>query len=95
MADARCLFRRDHLRLLGFPVIIDKRTGEVLEFGTSITRRPYPGRPFRFEVLSVLDDGRLWVRKLDGDRWVYLRVRPESLQLEVQGDAGGDAQGAA
>ena len=65
-------------------MIIDKKTGEVLEPGTTITRRSYPGRAFRYEVLSVLDCGRLWVRKLDGDRWVYLRVRPASLGLVLQ-----------
>lgn len=64
-------------------MITDKKTGEVLEFGASITRRHHPGRAFRYEVLSVLDCGRLWVRKLDGDRWIYLRMRPASLQLEV------------
>ena len=70
-------------RVLGFSVIVDTRTGEVMEFGASITRRPYPGRAFRFEVLSLLDCGRLWVRKLDGDSWVYLRMTPKALQLEV------------
>ena len=72
-------------------MIIDKKTGEEVSPGASITRRSYPGRAFRYEVLSVLDCGRLWVRKLDGDRWVYLRVRPASLQLEVQGAAQGAA----
>ncbi len=64
-------------------MIIDKKTGAILEPGACISRRHYPGRAYRYEILSVLDCGRLWVRKLEGDRWVYLRMRPASLQLEV------------
>jgi hypothetical protein len=64
-------------------MLIDKKTGEEVSFGMPITRRSYPGRMFRYEVLSVLDCGRLWVRKLDGDQWVYLRMTPGSLRLEL------------
>jgi hypothetical protein len=66
----------------------DKKTGEEVSLGSSIKRRAYPGRMFRYEVLARLDDGRLWVGKLDGDEWVYLRMTPASLRLEVVKDVG-------
>lgn len=35
------------------------------------------------EVLAVLDDGMLWVRVLERERWVYRRIKPFGKYLKT------------
>ena len=62
--------------------LIDRKTGKPVQVGDSLIRKNYKGFKHRFEVLAI---GRelVHVRKLGADdRWVYLNVQPESLQLD-------------
>lgn len=62
-------------------MIVDKKTGLEVKVGDSLIRKNYKGFKTRYEVLDIRDDC-IHVRKLDhGDRWVYLNVQPETLQL--------------
>lgn len=62
-------------------MIVDKKTGLEVKVGDSLIRKNYKGFKTRYEVLDIRDD-HIHVRKLDaGDRWVYLNVQPETLQL--------------
>ena len=62
-------------------MIVDKKTGLEVKVGDNLIRKNYKGFKTRYEVLDIRDD-YIHVRKLDaGDRWVYLNVQPETLQL--------------
>ena len=62
-------------------MIVDKKTGREVKAGDSLIRKNYKGFKTRYEVLEIRPDC-IHVRKLDfGDRWVYLNVQPETLQL--------------
>lgn len=68
-------------------MIIDRKTRREITAGQTIVRRNYKGFPSRYEVLEILADGNLRVRKLTpDDRWVYLTMRPQALQLDTVTD---------
>ncbi|NDE55175.1 MAG: hypothetical protein EB069_11555 [Actinobacteria bacterium] len=67
------------------PVLIDKRSGAVVEVGAVILRKNYKGFRTRYEVLEIHPPHTVVVRKLlPRDQWVYLTVPVASLQLDFQ-----------
>lgn len=62
---------------------IDRKTGNEVKVGDSLIRKNYKGFKTRYEILEFKEDC-VHVRKLDAtDRWVFLYLRPEALQLDV------------
>lgn len=62
--------------------LIDKKTGREVQVGDNLTRKNYKGFKTRYEVLEIRPDC-IHVRKLDSsDRWVYLNMPPNALQLD-------------
>ena len=61
---------------------VDRKTGREVLVGQTLIRKNYKGFKTRYEIVQI-DHGLIQVRKLDsGDRWVYLNVKPEALQLD-------------